>query len=1068
MERTRDLKSIQSVGKVAYANRNNFGSIVNQWFQERPSLLLIVRGGPLANCSDWPRHELVEKLKLLFYFAAKTEAVVLVSGVRCDIDSQLTRLNSKFKQTVKFIGVVDEGENTSLDPNLTHTLLTKFPDDIRAGLETYWQCPRFQNLLGKQPSEDLYNKFAHNLILLENNFERQIANLKFSPIETFSLISHNESICADFLENCPIDDYNAILGSTELIERVVSALLKDEVFFVRLVCQQFQNLRSSPNISKTIYRLFAADEAANPGQFIHERIRFWLLEYFAGVQGFNFDRCPLNMENDDFFHTILVWALVNSKAEVAAHCLPRLRRNLLPNAAVAAHVLKCPVAMAILTDCFGKLSISEHEQVMNFRCSQWGDVRLKKLLSPLQKLDINSIIQEHISSRWYGALIPLRKKRNYTFFIISFFCPLMAKFSVKKQNQSTSISASTGQFLAVPFVQHIYGTLFYLVMLVLYSIVLLQKFYSSPQPEEYLVYALQGLNFALAVFTVVRDWRNANEFIWHRSLVNLSTGISWILLSFAIIMRSITSSETESRYDVEQCGNFTETNILDTDVRCMRTHSIIPVITIAYLFYALIWIFFTLKVMAQEHQLPASWHSDILSSSLEEIQGISPPLDETQQKEMQKLQTNISKKLMFEKLEEKVTGKNEGDGKRELDKMNEKIALLHANLEEMQVSLEESISSVGGKPIVKIRTPTPLPTPPPPTPPPVMVTTSAQTDPLPKPTREECLEHMSLDGFPSDFEIYGMTRSTLNSRNRRISRAESEPKGAKRSTERITGEVTKEPKEQQSPPLFCVWGRSVENSTDSNRLIKDHFEEPTIIQRVSTIQSHITAIVEKSAAKWRLSRSSLPGQKPKFPVPDENLKWDAPWEDYDPVVIGLPQSIPKNATLNKIGRTGGVGVGRLDKPGANKVSYMLVVSGRRFLARGCTSNEHQLPFWIHKDGENKIQDLENYLERVSNILVSVVLVTIVKTFEGINFFVASSDNTIDSIYNTDHAWLEGDFLIATVEDIDPKWELKEKFDLVWADANVLRYFNRMEQKIIKFILQQRNLQEVVYNLPSRK
>ena len=143
--------------------------------------------------------------------------------------------------------------------------------------------------------------------------------------------------------------------------------------------------------------------------------RFWLLEYFAGVQGnrvndypkctktpkiraffmllkgFNFDRCPLNMENDDFFQTILVWALVNSKAEVAAHCLPRLRRNLLPNAAVAAHVLKCPVAMAILTDCFGKLSISEHEQLMNFRCSQWGDVRLKKLLSPLQKLDINSV-----------------------------------------------------------------------------------------------------------------------------------------------------------------------------------------------------------------------------------------------------------------------------------------------------------------------------------------------------------------------------------------------------------------------------------------------------------------------------------------------------------------------------------------------------------------------------------------------------------------------------------------------------------------------------------------------------
>jgi len=68
----------------------------------------------------------------------------------------------------------------------------------------------------------------------------------------------------------------------------------------------------------------------------------------------------------------------------------------------------------------------------------------------------------------------------------------------------------------------------------------------------------------------------------------------------------------------------------------------------------------------------------------------------------------------------------------------------------------------------------------------------------------------------------------------------------------------------------------------------------------------------------------------------------------------------------------------------------------------------------------------------------------------------------------DHAWLEGDFLITFVEEIDSKWDLKENFDLVWADANVLRYFGRMEQKIIKFILQQRNLQEVIYNLPSRK
>lgn len=66
----------------------------------------------------------------------------------------------------------------------------------------------------------------------------------------------------------------------------------------------------------------------------------------------------------------------------------------------------------------------------------------------------------------------------------------------------------------------------------------------------------------------------------------------------------------------------------------------------------------------------------------------------------------------------------------------------------MKYKKEDSISSVSGAPIVKIRTPTPPPTPPPPTPPPVMTTTSAQTDPLPKPTREDCLEQMSLDNFP--------------------------------------------------------------------------------------------------------------------------------------------------------------------------------------------------------------------------------------------------------------------------------------------------------------------------------
>ena len=137
------------------------------------------------------------------------------------------------------------------------------------------------------------------------------------------------------------------------------------------------------------------------------------------------------------------------------------------------------------------------------------------------------------------------------------------------------------------------------------------------------------------------------------------------------------------------------------------------------------------------------------------------------------------------------------------------------------------------------------------------------------------------------------------------------------------------------------------------------------MQRVSTVQSHITAIVKKSADKWRLSRSSLPGQKPKFPVPDDHLKWQTEWHEYEPVVAGLAtneKSAPaRNELTNNVGRTGATGLGRLEKLGANKVSYMLVVCGRRFLARGCTSNEHQLPFWIHKEGENRIDEIEKYL-----------------------------------------------------------------------------------------------------------
>ena len=58
------------------------------------------------------------------------------------------------------------------------------------------------------------------------------AELSLAPIVVFSLVSHNESVCAEFLENCPIDDYNAILGALlKLVETERDGSLKDRPSF---------------------------------------------------------------------------------------------------------------------------------------------------------------------------------------------------------------------------------------------------------------------------------------------------------------------------------------------------------------------------------------------------------------------------------------------------------------------------------------------------------------------------------------------------------------------------------------------------------------------------------------------------------------------------------------------------------------------------------------------------------------------------------------------------------------------------------------------------------------------
>ncbi|CBY23307.1 unnamed protein product [Oikopleura dioica] len=161
-------------GKVAFATINNFAEIVDEWFPRPPKLVLFVQGGPLANCSAWPRHKLVKKLKLLFFFAAKTQAVVIVSGDRFDIDAQLTRLNSKFKQSVNFLAVLDESEDNR-DSNLTHTLLARSPSNVRSCLKTHWSCPNFNVLLAAKNEASLEHLLSKETPMLLNPLETTLS-----------------------------------------------------------------------------------------------------------------------------------------------------------------------------------------------------------------------------------------------------------------------------------------------------------------------------------------------------------------------------------------------------------------------------------------------------------------------------------------------------------------------------------------------------------------------------------------------------------------------------------------------------------------------------------------------------------------------------------------------------------------------------------------------------------------------------------------------------------------------------------------------------------------------------
>ena len=62
--------------------------------------------------------------------------------------------------------------------------------------------------------------------------------------------------------------------------------------------------------------------------------------------------------------------------------------------------------------------------------------------------------------------------------------------------------------------------------------------------------------------------------------------------------------------------------------------------------------------------------------------------------------------------------------------------------------------------------------------------------------------------------------------------------------------------------------------------------------------------------------------------------------------------------------------------------------------------------------------------------------------------------------------MEGDYLIACMEEL-PRSFNPTDYDMVWCDESELRYFDRTERRLIKLVLNQKDIAEFVTQFPVK-
>ena len=66
----------------------------------------------------------------------------------------------------------------------------------------------------------------------------------------------------------------------------------------------------------------------------------------------------------------------------------------------------------------------------------------------------------------------------------------------------------------------------------------------------------------------------------------------------------------------------------------------------------------------------------------------------------------------------------------------------------------------------------------------------------------------------------------------------------------------------------------------------------------------------------------------------------------------------------------------------------------------------------------------------------------------------------------DTSWVEGDYLVAYIEDVPSRFN-PDQFDATWCDESEIRYFDRLERRLLKLIINQKDLPEVIGQYPVK-